>query len=104
MVKNQTNAVAIDYDWKTNCIFWSDVTSRGSSILKSCNLTQTGNQIPGTEPEPAIRHLATLQNPDGLAIGRLNFLAAGRSPRSSRNHFLSLSSPPPISHLKMCHR
>ena len=70
LVKNQTNAVAIDYDWKTDCIFWSDVTSRGSSIMKSCNLTQTGNQIPGTEPKPAIRHLATLQNPDGLAIGR----------------------------------
>ena len=66
LVKNQTNAVAIDYDWKTNCIFWSDVTSRGSSILKACNLTQTGNKIP--EPETEIQHLATLQNPDGLAI------------------------------------
>ena len=66
LVKNQTNAVAIDYDWKTNCIFWSDVTSRGSSILKACNLTQTGNKIPG--PETEIQHLATLQNPDGLAI------------------------------------
>ena len=55
LVKNQTNAVAIDYDWKTNCIFWSDVTSRGSSILKACNLTQTGNKIP--EPETEIQHL-----------------------------------------------
>ena len=58
--------MAIDYDWKTNCIFWSDVTSRRSSILKACNLTQTGNKIP--EPETEIQHLATLQNPDGLAI------------------------------------
>ena len=47
--------MAIDYDWKTNCIFWSDVTSRGSSILKACNLTQTGNKIPG--PETEIQHL-----------------------------------------------
>ena len=39
LIKNQTNAVAIDYDWKSDCIFWSDVTSRGSSLLKSCNLT-----------------------------------------------------------------
>ena len=55
MVKNQTNAVAIDYDWKSNCIFWSDVTSRGSSLRKMCNNSN-------------IEQLATLQNPDGLAI------------------------------------
>ena len=58
LVKNQSNAVAIDYDWKTDCIFWSDVTSRGSSLLKMCNMTQ---------PEPP-KHIATLQNPDGLAV------------------------------------
>ena len=60
LVKNQSNAVAIDYDWKTDCIFWSDVTSRGSSLLKMCNLTQ--------EKPSELEHIATLQNPDGLAV------------------------------------
>ena len=55
LVKNQTNAVAIDYDVKSKCIFWSDVTSRGSSLRKMCN-------------DSKIEHLQTLQNPDGLAI------------------------------------
>ena len=55
LVKNQTNAVAIDYDYQSNCIFWSDVTSRGSSLRKMCNNSN-------------IEQLATLQNPDGLAV------------------------------------
>jgi low-density lipoprotein receptor-related protein 1 (alpha-2-macroglobulin receptor) len=62
LVKNQTNTVAIDYDWISDCIFWSDVTSRGSSLRKMCNLTKNVS-----EP-PKIEHLATLQNPDGLAV------------------------------------
>mgnify|MGYP001166999600 FL=1 len=62
LVKNQSNAVAIDYDWKTDCIFWSDVTSRGSSLLKMCNMTTQ------PEPDPNVKHIATLQNPDGLAV------------------------------------
>ena len=62
LIKNQTNAVAVDYDWKTDCIFWSDVTSRGSSLLKSCNLTRH------QENQTRIQVLATLQNPDGLAV------------------------------------
>ena len=45
----------IDYDVKSKCIFWSDVTSRGSSLRKMCN-------------DSKIEHLQTLQNPDGLAI------------------------------------
>ena len=75
MVKNQTNAVAIDYDWQSNCIFWSDVTSRGSSILKACNLTQSQSEKNSSNQASTssnsggtIQHLATLQNPDGLAI------------------------------------
>lgn len=61
LIKNQTNAVAIDYDWQTNCVFWSDVTPRGSSLLKSC-------QNASNNAEAEIQHLATLQNPDGLAV------------------------------------
>ena len=36
IVHNQSNAVAIDFDWETKCLFWSDVTSRGSSLRKVC--------------------------------------------------------------------
>ncbi len=57
LVKNQTNAVAIDYDLLSDCVFWSDVTSKGSSLSKSCGSNKS------------VEHqLATLQNPDGLAI------------------------------------
>lgn len=60
LVHNLTNAVALDFDWKTQCFFWSDVTRNGSTIKKLC-----GN----TYDDPAITlHSATLQNPDGLAI------------------------------------
>ena len=36
IVHNQSNAVAIDFDWQSKCLFWSDVTSRGSSLRKVC--------------------------------------------------------------------
>lgn len=60
MAHNLSNAVALDYDWKSQCIFWSDVTTLGSSIKKLC-----------TEDENAtaqVIHSTTLQNPDGLAV------------------------------------
>lgn len=58
---NLTNAVALDYDLKTQCLFWSDVTHLGSSIKSLCNYT-TDNAT------SKILHSATLQNPDGLAV------------------------------------
>ena len=39
LAQNLTNAVALDYDWDGGCIYWSDVTSFGSSIKSLCNLT-----------------------------------------------------------------
>ncbi|KAK9679907.1 Low-density lipoprotein receptor repeat class B [Popillia japonica] len=60
LVHNLTNAVALDFDWQTQCFFWSDVTRNGSTIKKLC-----GN----TYDTPAVTlHSATLQNPDGLAV------------------------------------
>ena len=59
--KNQSNAVALDYDYESKCAFWSDVTAHGSSLRKLCNVGEP-------EPEPTVMNLATLQNPDGLAI------------------------------------
>ena len=58
--KNQTNTVAIDYDYLTECAFWSDITKYGSSLRKLCR----NNNDKTTE----ILNLVTLQNPDGLAV------------------------------------
>lgn len=60
LAHNLSNAVALDYDWDTQCIYWSDVTSVGSSIKRICNKT--------VNPTPQLLHSATLQNPDGLAV------------------------------------
>ena len=58
LVRNQSNAVALDYDISSGCTFWSDVTSQGSTIRKLCN-----NQSEQTPTD-----LVNLQNPDGLAV------------------------------------
>lgn len=33
---NLTNAVALDYDWLEQCLYWSDVTEYGSSLKRLC--------------------------------------------------------------------
>lgn len=60
-VHNLTNAVALDYDWENQCLYWSDVTHLGSTIKSVCNYS-ADNAV------PTVIHSATLQNPDGLAI------------------------------------
>ena len=35
-VHNLSNAVALDFDWAGNCLYWSDVTASGSSIKRQC--------------------------------------------------------------------
>uniref|UniRef100_A0A8D8SCE1 Low-density lipoprotein receptor-related protein 1 n=2 Tax=Cacopsylla melanoneura TaxID=428564 RepID=A0A8D8SCE1_9HEMI len=52
---NQTNAVGLDFDWKEQCLYWSDVTNLGSSIKRSCN---------GSQPEL----LFATTFPDGLTV------------------------------------
>lgn len=37
LTSNLTNAVALDFHWKTKCIYWSDITVHGSSIRRLCN-------------------------------------------------------------------
>ncbi|XP_065167955.1 low-density lipoprotein receptor-related protein 1 [Atheta coriaria] len=59
-VHNLTNAVALDYDYANQCIYWSEVTTASSSIKKLCNSTANASQV--------ILHSATLQNPDGLTM------------------------------------
>ena len=54
-IMNQSNAVAIDYDYESGCTFWSDVTAQGSTLRKLCN----------NESDQTPINLVTLQNPDG---------------------------------------
>ncbi|KAH1006209.1 hypothetical protein HUJ05_006962 [Dendroctonus ponderosae] len=63
---NLTNAVALDYDWATQCIYWSDVTQLGSSIKRLCNYK--ANSTITTEIQIETLQASTLQNPDGLAV------------------------------------
>lgn len=58
LIHNLSNAVALDYDWESQCYFWSDVTSQVSSIKKYCI----------KENKTTALHNHTVQNPDGLAI------------------------------------
>lgn len=58
LAHNLTNAVALDYDWLEQCIYWSDVTALGSSIKRLCPHNSTYQVL----------HSATLQNPDGIAV------------------------------------
>ncbi|KAL1502195.1 hypothetical protein ABEB36_007373 [Hypothenemus hampei] len=57
---NLTNAVALDYDWATQCIYWSDVTQFGSTIKRLCDYRKNSTA--------QMLHSSTLQNPDGLAV------------------------------------
>lgn len=64
-VKNLTNAVALDFDWKDKCIYWSDVTAFGSTIKKVCEINPDRNL---NQPFEQVIHSATVQSPDGLAV------------------------------------
>ena len=33
---NLSNAVALDYDWQDQCLYWSDITEFGSSLKRLC--------------------------------------------------------------------
>ena len=70
LIKDQVNAVAVDFEWSSKCLFWSDVTSRGSALRKACLLHQQKgkNSSAGIIPTMKSEQLVTLQNPDGLAV------------------------------------
>lgn len=58
LIYDQINTVALDYDWASNCYYWSDVTLHQSKIKKFCpssNITK-------------VVHQTNLKNPDGLAV------------------------------------
>ncbi|CAB3364278.1 Hypothetical predicted protein [Cloeon dipterum] len=58
LATNLTNAVALDFDFSSNCIYWSEITSRQSVIKKRCNDTSN----------PEVIATGTVKNPDGLAV------------------------------------
>ena len=49
---NLTNAVALDYDWKDQCLYWSDVTEYGSSLKRLCgnDTSEEHQQVPNLNP------------------------------------------------------
>jgi low-density lipoprotein receptor-related protein 1 (alpha-2-macroglobulin receptor) len=57
---NLTNAVALDFEWTSQCLFWSDVTPSASSISKWC-LNDPADHV-------EILHSSTVHNPDGIAV------------------------------------
>ncbi|CAH1788845.1 unnamed protein product [Owenia fusiformis] len=56
------NAVAVDFDWQSQMIYWSDVTSTSSTINR-INISKTGDDRVKEEI-----HNTTLRNPDGIAV------------------------------------
>lgn len=58
LVHQLSNAVALDFEWSSNCLFWSDVTSTVSMIKKHCI----------NENKTTTLHHTMLKNPDGLAV------------------------------------
>ncbi|CAG5124929.1 unnamed protein product, partial [Candidula unifasciata] len=58
------NSVAVDYDWKEQMIYWSDISSDKSSISRmGFNFT---SRTKHREQEQL--HNSTVRNPDGLAV------------------------------------
>ena len=52
------NAIALDFDWQEQYVYWSDVMSAGSNISRMF-VNGTGREV---------LHSSTLRNPDGLAV------------------------------------
>ncbi|XP_059139258.1 prolow-density lipoprotein receptor-related protein 1-like [Physella acuta] len=58
------NSVAVDYDWKEQMVYWSDITNDRSSISRmGVNFTSRQNTT-----APMYLHTSTVRNPDGLAV------------------------------------
>ncbi|KAG5677308.1 hypothetical protein PVAND_007077 [Polypedilum vanderplanki] len=61
LLHNLSNAVAIDYDWSKNYIYFSDVTATRSEIIRvKWNENETSNR--------EVLHQQNLKNPDGIAF------------------------------------
>ncbi|XP_067627209.1 prolow-density lipoprotein receptor-related protein 1 isoform X1 [Eurosta solidaginis] len=58
LIHQLSNVVALDYDWDTKCLYWSDVTSTVGMIKRYCP----------AENKTTTLHQALVKNPDGLAV------------------------------------
>ncbi|XP_021948531.2 low-density lipoprotein receptor-related protein 1 isoform X4 [Folsomia candida] len=65
--QNLTNAVALDFHWDFGCIYWSDVTALGSSIKRSCTVTNRSEDIGKVEMNENVLH-HSISSPDGIAV------------------------------------
>jgi hypothetical protein len=68
-----TNAVALDYDWLEQCLYWSDVTEYGSSLKRLCGNDTSQDQQQVSFPidkETIHGHFFSfrLSNPKSLSI------------------------------------
>lgn len=63
-VSHLTNAVALDFDYKNSCIYWSNITPVGSAIKRLCSKK---NDTQGSQQKQTL-HSSTVQSPDGLAV------------------------------------
>ncbi|KAL7046079.1 hypothetical protein ACKWTF_002468 [Chironomus riparius] len=61
LLHNLSNAVAIDYDWSQSYIYFSDVTTSKSEIVRA---KLEGNKVINRE----VLHQQNMKNPDGIAF------------------------------------
>jgi low-density lipoprotein receptor-related protein 1 (alpha-2-macroglobulin receptor) len=61
LLHNSSNAVAIDFDWSNNYIYYSDVTQTRSEIIR---VKWNGNESNNRE----VLHQQNMKNPDGIAF------------------------------------
>lgn len=61
LLHNLSNAVAIDYDWSKNYIYFSDVTTSRSEIIR---VKWSANETSNRE----VLHQQNMKNPDGIAF------------------------------------
>ncbi|XP_070183011.1 low-density lipoprotein receptor-related protein 1-like [Littorina saxatilis] len=57
---NSTNAVAVDFDWHDQYIYWSDITFSSASINRK--------RLNDSTAPVEVLHSTTVRNPDGLAV------------------------------------
>ena len=68
LVRNLTNAVALDFDWENRCIYWSDVTKSISSISRMCMNNSIFIDDNNNNYDIEVLHHTHVKNPDGLAV------------------------------------
>ena len=71
MVSNLQNAVALDFDWSENMIYWSDVTSAGSNISRM--RTDGGNKMVKLTSFPSVDSVHSSSIPSSHSLYRMLF-------------------------------